>query len=181
MKYFVAILLFNLFFPSGFAQVNDIILSPKKSEAKLISNNQTKIKFHFNNDKLSWKNHINKNGEEFTELWIKGGYSIGHIGEPKLPAYKKLIRIPAGAKVSVKVVNYNQQEISLKTKGVLKPVIPLQPSLRKDQEEVDVKFEIRKEIYEKDAYQQLPIATIEVLGTMRSQTIARLIDRHPAN
>ena len=53
----------------------------------------------------------------FSELFIPGAYSVGTLGTPKLPAFKKLIEIPFGAEVSVKVKNFSVTEYKLADHG----------------------------------------------------------------
>jgi len=110
----------------------------------------------------------------FNELLIPGTFSLGNIGEPKLPATKELIEIPFGAEVSVNVLNFNVTEYKLSDYGIDELIMPVQPSLRKDQLAEDVPFEFDSKTYQKDAFIAPELATVEVLGVMRSFRIARL-------
>lgn len=110
----------------------------------------------------------------FNEILIPGAYSIGDLGTPKLPATKKLIEIPFGADVSVNVISYSVSEYKLSDYGIDLAVMPVQPSLRKDQAIDEVIFEYDVKAYQKDEFIEHEIATVEVLGVMRSFRIARL-------
>jgi hypothetical protein len=110
----------------------------------------------------------------FNEISIPGAYSIGELGTPKLPASKKLIEIPFGAEVSVKVKNYTLNEYQLSDFGIEFPVMPVQPSIRKDQDAADVPFEFDQEIYGKDFFIEHEPVTVEVLGVMRGHRMARI-------
>lgn len=110
----------------------------------------------------------------FNEIAIDRAFSVGNIGEPKLPATKELIEIPFGAEVSVKVLNYTVNEYKLSDYGIMNPIMPVQPSMRKDQSIEDVVFEYNKKAYQKDAFIEHEIASVEILGVMRSYRIARL-------
>ncbi len=110
----------------------------------------------------------------FSELMLPGAYAIGALGTPKLPASKDLIEIPFGAEVSVKVLSSSVSEYKLSDFGIDNYVMPTQPSLRKDQSIEDVKFEYQEDLYKKDGFISHELATIEVLGVMRSYRIARL-------
>lgn len=107
----------------------------------------------------------------FTELIMPGGYSLGEFGTPKLPAAKKLIEIPFGAEVSVKVLGYTTNEYKLSDFGVAHPVMPVQPSLRKDMDINEVPFEFKAEHYSKSEFIAPELATVEVLGVMRGQRL----------
>jgi hypothetical protein len=110
----------------------------------------------------------------FNEILIPGTYAIGALGTPKLPASKHLIEIPFGADVHVKVKNYSVTEYVLADYGIEHQLMPVQPSLRKDMDPMDVKFEFDADLYTKDAFVTHEIAQVEVLGVMRSYRIARL-------
>lgn len=110
----------------------------------------------------------------FNELIIPGTYWTGDLGTPKLPASKKLIEIPFGAEVSVKVLNYEMKEYSLRDYGINFKVMPVQPSLRKDQDIEEVPFEYNDEIYNKDFFIEHELAEVEILGVLRGYRLARL-------
>ena len=110
----------------------------------------------------------------FNEIAIPNAFSVGDLGTPKLPATKKLIEIPFGAEVSVKVISYNVSEYKLSDYGINQRIMPVQPSLRKDQAIDEITFEFDNEVYQKDEFIQHEIASVEVLGVMRSFRIARL-------
>jgi len=111
---------------------------------------------------------------QFNELSIPGTYWIGSIGEPKLPASKKLIEIPFGATVSVQVTHATVSEYKLSDYGIKSRIMPVQPSLRKDQNADEVPFEMNESAYNKDEFTTHTTASIEMLGVMRSYRIARL-------
>lgn len=174
MRYYLILVVFVVLSSNTSAQVHEIQLS-KKSNSVSTRVQERGIHFNFNQDKLLSTEKATNNGQTYTELWFKGSFPTGEIGSPKLPAYKKLIRIPRGSKPVVNVNSYSQESFSLKSKGLKNPIIPNQLSIRKDQDSTKVKFEIKKEAYSKNEYKNQPIAKIEILGTLRSATIARLI------
>ncbi|MDR0969012.1 MAG: C25 family cysteine peptidase [Lentimicrobiaceae bacterium] len=110
----------------------------------------------------------------FNELIIEDAFSIGEIGEPNLPATKKLIEIPFGADVHVKVLNYTVNEYKLSDYGIENRIMPVQPSVRKDQAPEDIVFEYNQEIYQRDAFISHELASVEVLGVLRGYRLARL-------
>ncbi len=110
----------------------------------------------------------------FTELIMPLGYSVGSIGTPKLPAAKDLIEVPFGAEVHVEVINYTVEEYRLEDYGITNKLMPVQPSLRKDQDVSEVPFEYNDLYYQKKDYITPEIASVEVLGVLRGQRIARL-------
>ncbi|MHC1703223.1 MAG: C25 family cysteine peptidase [Tenuifilaceae bacterium] len=184
MKHYLLSIILFLIYNLGYTQVGELRLNEKDNIVN-IKEVDKGLRFHFQQEKLLYSETKSNEGELFTDIWFKGSYPIGEIGSPKLPAYKKLIRIPRGSKPVVKVKSYTQQVINLKEKGVKNPLIPNQPSIRKDQDTSQVKFQIRKEVYSKNEYGKLPIAKVEILGTLRSATIARLVvspvDYNPVN
>jgi hypothetical protein len=175
MRSFSLSVLLIFCFSFSFAQVHEISLNRKSSGQKSPSNSKSGLNFSFSHDKILTKSKTSKDGQLFTDIWLKSTYPNGEIGTPKLPAYKKLIRIPKGCRPIVTVESHSEELINLKEKGIELPIYPNQPSLRKDQDSTKVRFEIKKSVYDKNLFSNSPIATIEVLGNLRSATIARLV------
>ncbi len=164
---------FALGFGNLFAQLPMISFEAEKSISKVSVNNFETTRIHFDFEGL---NHINVKTSEgtFTELIMPGGHSIGSPGTPKLPARNTLIEIPFGAEVEVEVLSYTTEEYRLADFGVKHPLMPVQPSLRKDQDVNDVPFKYVREQYSKRTFIEPELASVEVLGVMRGQRLGRL-------
>ena len=156
------------------AQEYAIDFGRSASEVVVTEDNMQQLNLNFSYKGLGTFIVETDRGMNFNEIAIPGAYAIGEIGTPKLPASKKLIEVPFGAEVSVTVKNYTTTEYKLSDYGINHPVIPVQPSLRKDQDVADVPFEYNKDIYGKDFFIEHEIASVEVLGVMRGYRIARL-------
>jgi hypothetical protein len=181
MKKFLAVLvMLACIIPASYAQDYFIPLGNKKSEAVVLQNNISNVNMLFSLQGIYGKEVLNTKGQNFTELYFGDGYSSGELGSPKLPAFKKLIQIPHGASVKLNVVGYNEEEISLSEYGISNVLYPVQPSLRKDQDIEKEPFHFNKKVYSNADYQNMPIANIEVLGTMRGVRIAR-VEVYPVN
>ncbi len=111
----------------------------------------------------------------FNELMFQNAYSVGELGTPKLPAAKNLIEIPFGASVEVNVKSYTTSEYKLTDYGIENTLMPVQPSMRKDQQPEDISFEYKQEAYTKSSFNEREIAEVEVLGVMRGMRLARLV------
>jgi len=169
-------ILFVLFWNLSFSQVQEITLQGKRlSEIKSSAKSNSSFRISFSQEKLYGKTSIEKDGISYTSIWLKGTYPNGEVGEPNLPAYKKLIRIPKGSKPTIKVVSYNQQIINLKNAGLSAVVRPNQPSVRKDQDSLSIKFYKNEKSYINKSLDNAPTAKVEILGTLRSATIARVV------
>lgn len=163
------------------AQVNRITLrdAPDKNMYNQplyasANGNTNSLTLHISIDELLWKETATPTGKTFTQLWVKKGYATGSIGTPKLPAIKKLIRLPRGAKATVKILRKTERELKLDDYGIKNPLIPVQPSVKKSSDSLTQPFRIDEKAYLKQTYNNRPIAKIEVLGTLRQYTIARL-------
>lgn len=162
---------------SLWGQTNRIQLGKpnRNSGLKISSPTEQSIRLSYSLDKLNWSYTTSNLGEQFAEIWIDKGYSTGEIGTPKLPAIKKLIRIPNGSTPRIRVISYREETLSLEKEGVLSNVVPVQPSVSKGEDSTKLRFQIKHDVYAKNSYQQPQIARVEVLGTLRSCTIARLV------
>ncbi len=170
----ISILLF-FFIGTSIAQVHEIPLKRNKSKQSSVQKNKSGVRYTFSHDFIYSKSKSSKDGSTYTNIWLKGSYPNGLVGEPNIPAYKKLIIIPKGSIPTISVISNSEQFIMLKEKGVDKPIFPNQPSVSKSQDTSNVEFAINKSSYSKKSYSNNPIATIEVLGELRSATIARLV------
>ncbi|MDZ4203488.1 MAG: C25 family cysteine peptidase, partial [Bacteroidales bacterium] len=111
---------------------------------------------------------------QFNEIFIPNTFWVGELGSPKLPASKDLIEIPFGADVTVKVLESKFTEYKLSDYGVNHPIMPVQPSVRKDQNVDEIPFEYRAEVYQQDRFIEHELASVEVIGVLRGIRLARL-------
>lgn len=157
----------------AFAQTFTIDLGTAKNEVVIIEDNPHKLSVEFSYKGINAFGITSDRGL-FNEISIPGTFSVGELGTPKLPATKKLIEVPFGAEAVVTINGYNLNEFKLSDHGIVHPLMPVQPSLRKDQSPDDIPFEYREAVYRKDAFIEHPLASVEILGTMRGVQIARL-------
>ena len=153
---------------------HSIKLRPDNTELALLENTEEKIALKY---KVSHIKGFDVETEEgvFSELSIPQGHYIGSIGTPKLPARKELIEIPFGAEVSIRVTGYNVEEYALDDLGITQKLMPVQPSISKSADMDKVKFEYDEPAYNRDAFSDHELASIEVLGTLRGMRIARVV------
>ena len=108
----------------------------------------------------------------FSVITMGNSVASGNIGEPQLPVTRKLIAVPFGANPVVTVKNYTVNEYKLADYGIEK-LYPMQPSQSKSEKEVE--FVYNEEAYAVRGYNEnLPLAQIEVLGTMRGIQLGAL-------
>ena len=110
----------------------------------------------------------------FSNITIEGTYPSGNVGDPSLPAAHQLISVPYGAKIaSLEVKSYSTTTYSLADYNI-KTVMPQQPSVRKNQKPEDVKFVYNEKAYAAKSFNERPIATMEIKGTMRGIQVGSL-------
>ncbi len=166
--------LFLVFWVSlSFAQIPEIHFENVQNRSEVSVSNYESTRYHFAFDGLDYIQVETKKGT-FTELMLPRGYSVGELGTPKLPARNKLIEIPFGAEVDVKIISYTVTDYRLSDFGVTHPLMPVQPSLRKDQDADAFPFKMQAEYYTKTAFIAPELASVEVLGVMRGQRLGRL-------
>ena len=102
----------------------------------------------------------------FTLLTIPKFQSSNVVGNPKVPMMTSLIELPFGATPVVRVVSSTETEYSLKDLGVTSPLMPCQPSLRKDYTTLPLVY--NEAAYQKDGYERAELATITEAGIMRN-------------
>jgi len=171
LKGFIA--LFFLLTVQIHATNTNFSVSTDKTDSKVVTNNHNELKLNFKFGEVNYFDVKTTKGI-FTKLIMPGAYTTERIGEPALPAQKKLISIPFGATVNVKVNSFDVSTIDLNEKGIANPLMPLQYSLPKNIDVSDVPFEYKEAAYSSKSFNQSEMATVEVLGTMRGVRIARV-------
>jgi hypothetical protein len=110
----------------------------------------------------------------FTLLAGQGFDHSSRIGEPSVPVANQLLAIPLGCDLSAEIISSEVQEFSLADFGAKNRLLPVQPSLSKSQNTVDVPFEFRQDVYDRRGYYQLPTASTEAVGIMRGVRVGRV-------
>lgn len=132
------------------------------------------VDFSFSLKDLKIKENVKK-GQLYTELEAENFIANGKIGFPALPSYKQLIEIPMDAQVEVNIISCDEEIINLNESGFINPVIPMQPSLRKDQDPNTVPFYKNDEAYSTDNFIASPLVEVQKSGIARSVQLARLV------
>ena len=96
-------------------------------------------------------------------------------GEPNLPVFSKLIEVPLEADVTYSVLDYDEEIVKLRDYGILKKIVPAQPSISKTEE---MPFYYDSILYNKDEFADKKVVVFEELGIMRSVRIFR-VQIHP--
>ena len=108
----------------------------------------------------------------FSILSMDNSIAAGNIGEPEVLVTRKLIAVPFGATPVVTVKKYTVEEYNLADYGIAKPY-PHQPSVSKSDN--NPKFAYNEAAYAARGYNEnLPIAEVTVLGTMRGVQLGAL-------
>jgi hypothetical protein len=174
-KVTIAIILALQFFLSA---AQDFVIPLNRTKSKLsqalTTNSISSFRIDLSIDTLFSKKIEPKNQEPFNELYFGKGYSYGEIGNPKLPSYKRLVQIPNESTCTIKIIGYNENEYVLSDYGIKSKLFPLQPSVSKSDNIEDLEFYYNKQNYQLSEYTNEPIATIEILGTLRGIRIARV-------
>jgi len=151
----------------------DIKVKIGETKLTISQNSYTKLNFSNSFEKLTYKTVKTGQGM-FTELTIpEYGNSIT-IGDPKLPMLKKIIEIPVGATPTVNIVSYTVKDYKLSDYGIQDKLIPSQPSVSKDPRKTLPDFKYNKSTYEADQFNTGDLVTVDVLGMMRGERLARL-------
>ncbi|OQX71689.1 MAG: hypothetical protein B6D62_01560, partial [Candidatus Cloacimonas sp. 4484_275] len=169
-------ILFFIFIVSlAFSNNNyDIDFGIDKNKINIMENNYQKLKLNFTFAGIR-SFEVNTKKGIFNEITIPGTYSIGEIGTPKLPAEKKLIEVPLDAKVNVRVIDYSVSEYKLSDYGINNLVMPVQPPVSKSiTDPSKIKFRINENSYKQNRFIKHELASLEILGQLRSVRLARL-------
>ena len=171
-SYFIVFLM-SLVIVSLSAELNQIKLENQTNQIKVLNSDYSGLSTIFSYNEINSFDVTTKEGD-FVQLVIPEAYYIGEIGNPKLPAFKRLIEIPFGAEVVINSVNSDEEIIDLSERSIIKRIIPNQPSLSKSETIEDVPFIYNKKVYNDNSFDNHELVKIEILGTLRGARIARL-------
>ncbi len=96
------------------------------------------------------------------------------VGEPTLPIASRLVSIPFDCSLKVEVKGSTSQDIDLKAYDLVDPFMPVQPSLSKSEDPALVPFEYNVSVYTAGGKYALDLASVEILGTLRSMRLGRI-------
>ena len=142
-------------------------------KAECVKSDMTSLKATFSFSALE-ANKVETTRGELSEIRIEGAFFTGKIGDPQLPMITKLIAIPMGATPLVTVSNYSETEYSLSDYGI-GTIAAMQAPVRKNVDPSTVVYAFNEAAYTRNSYNEDPIASVEVLGTMRGITLGRLV------
>ncbi|MGQ9847258.1 MAG: C25 family cysteine peptidase, partial [Bacteroidales bacterium] len=174
MKNRIVLVVFVLALNAAFAINEKTVQFGKEQGLKVKQQAFDGVDFSFSINELKIKENVKK-GQFYTELEAENFIPNGKIGFPALPSYKQLIEIPMDAQVEVNITSYDEEIIHLNDLGFINPVIPMQPSLRKDQDPNTVPFYKNDEAYSTDNFIASPLVEVQISGIARSVQFARLV------
>ena len=149
-------------------------LKSSKTEIKLVSNKQTSLLIENTIAAFMLSEKITKEGQFVSINIPKYTIPTARIGFPELPVLNELIEIPHDAEVIVKVVSFDEEIVDINNHNFNDRIVPVQASLSKSEDAEFAVFQYNKAFYLKNEYSNADIATVEVLGKMRSVRFGRL-------
>ncbi|MEI6898916.1 MAG: C25 family cysteine peptidase [Bacteroidota bacterium] len=165
---------FTLLFFSITLFAGEIILNNGKTGVTYGAASYQQISFNIELSTIQYQ-EVQTNKGPFTELIVPGFGFLNGVGDPKLPAYHKLIEVPLNAEYEVLYDKIQYSDYELSKYGVTNPVIPAQAPLCKNiTNPGEVPFILNSGTYNKDQYFGTDLVSIQNAGIMRSVKLATL-------
>lgn len=174
MKIFRNILLIvSVIMGLGLSAQNAFVRFPNSTDRLIVTDDSYKgFSLSYSFDAL-YTDIISNDKGDFNDLILSGAYYDGGLGEPKLPVIKKMIEVPFGANVEVEVISFNEEFITLADFGIRNPIVPMQNSVRKDEDLENLNFVFNQDAYNRDAFiGRKKLADVEIVGAMRDIRLA---------
>ncbi|MFH2048345.1 MAG: C25 family cysteine peptidase, partial [bacterium] len=144
-----------------------VTLKDAISHATVTDLNQDGININMGIEKVEISEILTERGG-FSLLTFNGCARSQELGQPNLPLMNRLVSIPFGCELNVKVINFDTEEIKLSDYNIINPLMPVQPSVSKSDDPASIPFEYNDASYTSNSYYSLPLVKAKVLGTMRS-------------
>ncbi|PNX46089.1 MAG: hypothetical protein BV456_12725, partial [Thermoplasmata archaeon M8B2D] len=151
-----------------------LVLSGLESGAISIIYNETETNYSYTlelSPQIQYEKTDTINGKYTTLTIDEEGYTT-KIGEAQLPVFYRMVQIPYGSDPRVSVVSASWEETTLQNLGLPEMVMPLQPSVFKNQEPIDDKFVINTQYYTTNAFFQTTPVEIKETGIIRGHRFA---------
>lgn len=108
----------------------------------------------------------------FTEIGAPGYVHSQEAGFPKLPVLRKLISIPVGAQLEIKILSSSFKEYNISELGIHNRLLPAQPPVAKNNDSPE--FIINHEAYNQNTLLGPSLCNAEIIGYMRGTRMARI-------
>ncbi len=105
----------------------------------------------------------------YQQLFAPGLTQSFDKGNPDLPLISRLIEIPSDAKVSVRVLRYDEEQVALNEHQQQQKIIPAQPSVSKSTDPKDVPFYKNKALYNTNRFYKKEIVQFKDNGYLRNK------------
>ncbi|HPQ35954.1 MAG TPA: C25 family cysteine peptidase, partial [Tenuifilaceae bacterium] len=174
MRKFLLIIVAMATISFGNAQTyQKIELGEIKNEFRVTNRNFEGLQLQSDLSSINLKGEVTKNGE-FVTISADNLVRTFNPGMPDLPVVSKLIEVPFGANVVIKIVSYKEEIIDLNSKGISLKIIPAQPSVSKSEDTDKLPFYFDEKVYTTNEYINQEIAFYEESGIMRDKRIGRV-------
>ena len=151
-----------------------LVLSGLQSGALSIIYNKTEQNYSYTlelSPQIQYQTIDTINGKYTTLTIDEEGYTT-NIGEAQLPVFYRMLQIPFGSDPRVSVLSASWEETTLQNLGLSEIVMPLQPSVFKNQEPIDDNFVISTKYYTTNAFFQTNLVEIKETGIIRGHRFA---------
>ena len=166
----ISILLFSLFVTGVFAA--DLQVTEGETYFSVTQKSDTEFTF-INSVSAIQTKVIKTEQEDFLDLIIPSYGSNSENGTAELPVLQKLVRVPSGSEIVVKILNIEEEIINLSDYGYDLKVFPNQPSVSKSANLNELPFYYNEDYYSINKFTGTNLVFTELLGKMRGQQLAR--------
>ncbi|MCL2246358.1 MAG: C25 family cysteine peptidase, partial [Lentimicrobiaceae bacterium] len=111
---------------------------------------------------------------EYVVLNVDGYGTSFNIGNPDLHVLNRLIEVPLGATVEVKIISYDEMVFNLSDYDINKQLFPAQESVSKSSDPTTIVLQKNITAYETDKWFSNPLARFHEEGIMRGVRFGRL-------
>ena len=170
-SFIITLLIFSQIFNSFSQKIT--VNQQGKTSFEIINKGTDKLKVKSTINEISFQKQITKKGY-FSESTISGYVKDNIVGIPAVPVSRKIIEIPLGADVKIKILSKTEHTYYLPDYNINFPIIPAQPSLSKSDQTNDRAFVYNSEVYNKNEFLSHDIVSVNNIGIMRGARLGLL-------
>ncbi len=157
---------------------NNVELAQVENKIEVISSDYAKTDIRLSTGNFNWR-EISVGGAKYAQISIDDFGFTNDIGKPKLPLVRKMVQIPMGAEVNIRVLSTDRVTYDLAELGIDRPLYPAQEPVSKANSSRNPNdFVIDNEFYTTDDFYKSGAAELFETGMIRGYRFAT-VDFYP--
>lgn len=149
------------------------ITLPGSDKGISVSTDEYGVHLNYTSSEI-WLNEVSTDSGKFVKISVPGHIYSDLTGTPQLPALTRLITIPEGSRIVIKITDVRSTKLNLVKNGFNMMVFPTQESEVKSDQAIKPKFVIDRKLYRLNGFIPTDTVTLTYSGKTRGRQLANI-------